>query len=76
MIAKSGFRYARMTIKKVRNKFLSSEYELMKRKFHADNEEYKLRFNYDLSEESIVLELGGWHRKGASDFFSKYRFGN
>ena len=31
MVAKSGFMYARKTIRQVRNKFFPSEYELIKK---------------------------------------------
>ena len=73
MVAKSGFMYARKTIRQVRNKFFPSEYELIKKKFRADGGEYKLRFTYNLCQESIVLDLGGYRGQWASDIFSRYR---
>ena len=38
-----------------------------------DGGDYKLRFNYDLNKDSLVLDLGGYEGQWASDLFSRYR---
>lgn len=43
------------------------------RRWWADGGDFKLRFNYDLSESSRVLDLGGYRGQWASDLYSRYR---
>lgn len=57
---------------KLRHKFFPSKLELMLDKWCQDDGEKKLRLNYDLNEESLVLDLGGYEGQWASDIFSKY----
>ena len=45
----------------------------MVRKWFADGGDSKFRFNYDLDDESIVLDLGGYRGQWASDLYSRYR---
>ena len=45
----------------------------MVRKWHADGGDYAFRFNYDLSDQSIVLDLGGYEGQWASDLFARYQ---
>lgn len=42
------------------------------KKWFADNGDSTLRLNYDLDENSIVFDLGGYKGQWASDIFSKY----
>lgn len=41
-------------------------------KWVADNGETTLRLNYDLNENSIVLDLGGYKGQWTSDIYSRY----
>jgi FkbM family methyltransferase len=45
----------------------------MIRKWYADGGNYKKRFDYDLNEESVALDVGGYQGQWASDLFSRYR---
>lgn len=45
----------------------------MIRKWYADGGNYKMRFDYDLNEESVALDVGGYQGQWASDLFSRYR---
>ncbi len=51
----------------------SSQHQLMVRKWYTDGGDYALRFNYDLNEESIVFDLGGYEGQWASDLFGRYQ---
>jgi len=58
---------------KLRRKYFPTPQELMVRKWHADGGDYAFRFNYDLSDQSIVLDLGGYEGQWASDLFARYQ---
>ena len=58
---------------KLRQKYFPSPLELMVKKWHADGGDYEFRFNYDLNDQSIVLDLGGYEGQWASDLFARYR---
>jgi len=60
-------------VTKLRNKYFPSEHDLMVRKWWADGGDYELRFDYNLNEESLVLDLGGYEGQWASDLYSRYR---
>lgn len=66
-----------MILKKItnrlRSKFFPSKHDLMLRKWWSDGGDYKLRFNYDLNESSLVIDLGGYQGQWTSDLFSRYR---
>ena len=66
-----------MFIKKVvghfKERFFPSQHQLMVRKWYADGGDYTLRFNYDLNEESVVFDVGGYEGQWASDIFARYR---
>jgi FkbM family methyltransferase len=49
------------------------KHRLMVRKWWANGGDHALRFDYDLNEESVVLDLGGYKGQWASDLFSRYR---
>ena len=50
-----------------------SRHELMVRRWWADGGDAALRFDYELDENSWVLDLGGYDGQWASDLFSRYR---
>lgn len=58
---------------KIRGVLFPSEQQLILRKWQTDRGDYELRFNYDLGEESIALDLGGYEGKWTNDIYTKYR---
>lgn len=62
-----------MVIKKIIKKFIpKSDFEKTVAKFKEDNVKHNLMLNYDLNEDSIVFDVGGYKGQGASDIFSMY----
>ncbi|MGZ4090875.1 MAG: FkbM family methyltransferase [Bacteroidia bacterium] len=47
--------------------------EINKEKWYADNCEKKLRYDYELNENSIVIDVGGYEGDFASEIYSRYR---
>ena len=60
-------------IKNVKDELFPSKERLMAKKWQEDGGDYAFRFNYDLTKDSIVLDLGGYEGQWASDIFSRYR---
>jgi FkbM family methyltransferase len=46
---------------------------MMVQKYFADGGDYVFRFNYNLTQESLVLDLGGYEGQWASDLYARYR---
>jgi FkbM family methyltransferase len=44
----------------------------MLKKWYADGGDYALRFNYNLTPKSLVLDIGGYEGQWASDIYSRY----
>ena len=62
-----------MLIKKIIKKFIpKSGFEKTVAKFKEDNRKHDLMLNYDLNENSLVFDVGGYKGQGASDLFSMY----
>lgn len=65
-----------MIIKKAANRIRAelfpTEHTKMFRKWCADGGDDKFRFDYDLNENSFVIDLGGYCGQWASDIFSRY----
>ena len=62
-----------MIIKKIIKKFIpKSSFEKTVAKFKEDNKKHNLMLNYDLDENSLVFDVGGYKGQGASDLFSMY----
>ena len=62
-----------MLIKKIIKKFIpKSGFEKTVAKFKEDNKKHGLMLNYDLNENSLVFDVGGYKGQGASDLFSMY----
>lgn len=62
-----------MIIKKIYKKFIpKSSFEKTVAKFKEDNKKNNLMLNYDLDENSLVFDVGGYKGQGASDLFSMY----
>jgi len=60
-------------ISRIKHKYYPSQHQLMVRQWYADGGDYELRFSYNLNNESVVLDLGGYQGQWASDLFSRYR---
>jgi FkbM family methyltransferase len=50
-----------------------AEYRRMVAQFYADGGDNRLRFDYDLSPDSLVLDLGGYEGQWASDLYARRR---
>ena len=62
-----------MIIKKIIKKFIpKSRFEKTVAKFKEENKKHNLMLNYDLNENSLVFDVGGYKGQGASDIFSMY----
>lgn len=48
-------------------------YREMVRRYYADGGDARLRFDYELSPESVVLDLGGYEGQWASDLYARRR---
>ena len=59
-------------MQKIEKKRFRRERKQLIRKFYADGGETKLRYDYDLSPESVVLDLGGYEGQWASNLFARY----
>ena len=70
---KEGFMFISKIMNQIQYKLFPTEQQIMLQKWWSDGGDYKLRFNYDLNEDSIVLDLGGYRGQWASDIFSRYR---
>jgi FkbM family methyltransferase len=51
----------------------SYKHKAMVMKWDLDGGDKTLRFNYDLDEESVVLDLGGFEGQWASELYDRYR---
>jgi FkbM family methyltransferase len=60
-------------LRALQRRLFPTEYQKMVDKWFADGGDSKLRFNYDLDEDSLVVDLGGYQGQWASDLFSRYR---
>jgi FkbM family methyltransferase len=60
-------------IKKVLRKIIPSKQARRVKPWSAINGDKTLRLNYNLDENSVVFDLGGYEGQWASDIFSKYQ---
>src|SRR5258705_9095459 len=60
-------------IKKVISKIFPSTQAIRVRPWIMANGDRTLRLNYDLDENSVVFDLGGYEGQWSSDLFSKYQ---
>ena len=51
---------------------LNQDYETSLRRWRADQAENKLRYEYDLSSDDVVLDLGGYEGSWAAEIFARY----
>ncbi len=57
----------------IQRKFFPSDFDNQLTKWFSDDGDYNKRLSYELSEESFVVDLGGYKGQFASDLFSKYQ---
>jgi len=60
-------------IDKISKKIYQSPMEKRVEPWFANSGDKTLRLNYDLDQESVVFDLGGYEGQWASDIFAKYR---
>lgn len=58
--------------RRIRYVFFPTEHQRVLGKWYRDGGDYKLRFNYDLTAGSLVLDIGGYHGQWTSDIFARY----
>lgn len=58
---------------KIEKKRFRIEHKKTVRKWYADGGETHLRYDYDLTPESVVFDLGGYKGQWASDIFARYQ---
>ena len=58
--------------RRVQRRLFPTERQKNVRRWYADDGDRKMRLNYDLNENSVVLDLGGYEGQWASDIFSMY----
>jgi FkbM family methyltransferase len=58
---------------KVRRMVLPTAQDRALQRWYADQGDFDLRQTYDLTESSIVLDLGGYRGQWASDIFARYQ---
>lgn len=63
----------RTFLTKVRQKIAPSAFDRMVRKFYADGGEATLRYRYDLTPGSVVLDLGGYKGDWAAKIWASYQ---
>lgn len=59
--------------KNIRRKYFPSDFDKELTRWFGDDGDYYYRLEYDLNENSIVIDLGGYKGQFASDLFGKYR---
>lgn len=57
----------------IQKRTFPSEHQLMVKKWFSDGGDQAFRFDYDLNENSIVIDLGGYQGQWASDLFGRYQ---
>jgi len=60
-------------INRIKSQYFPSNHQLMVKKWYADGGDYELRLNYNIDDNSVVLDMGGYEGQWASDLFSRYR---
>jgi FkbM family methyltransferase len=58
--------------KRLRKRYYPSDYDICMSNWLADKGDQTLRMNYDLNEDSVVIDLGGYEGQWSSDIFSRY----
>lgn len=64
--------FLKRIIAKLRLTFFPTELEKEVKKWYAEDADERLRYEYDLNSESLVLDLGGYKGQFASDIYARY----
>jgi FkbM family methyltransferase len=59
-------------INRIKEAIFPSQASVMVKKWYAADKDNNLRFEYNLNDKSVVLDLGGYEGQWASDIFSRY----
>lgn len=57
---------------KFRQRFFPTAWESVVKKYYTDGGDVQYRYDFDLDEDSTVLDFGGYKGQWASDVYSKY----
>jgi FkbM family methyltransferase len=57
---------------KIRQTFFPTEHDRNLQKWYSSGADEDLRYDYDLDQNSLVFDLGGYRGQWASDIFSRY----
>lgn len=66
-------RYITIVLREIRKRVLPTKFDRTVERWKKDGGDDQLRFNYELSENAYVLDLGGYRGQWASDLYSMYR---
>ena len=58
--------------KNLRKKYFPNDFDKEIKRWFGDDGDYYYRLKYDLNENSVVIDLGGYKGQFASDIFGKY----
>lgn len=58
--------------RKIKSELLPSEHDRIFKEWKRQGGDYHFRFNYNLSSDSVIMDLGGFEGQWASDIFSRY----
>jgi FkbM family methyltransferase len=58
--------------KNLRKKYFPNDFDKEIKRWFGDDGDYHYRLKYDLNENSVVIDLGGYKGQFASDIFGKY----
>ncbi len=59
-------------LKKLKTRLFPSHIDRMARRWEFDGGDERFRFDYELDEKSVVLDLGGYDGQWASDIYGRY----
>jgi FkbM family methyltransferase len=62
----------RKVIDRLQYIFFPTEHQKILNKWYADGGDVRFRFNYDLTSDSLVFDIGGYEGRWASDIYSRY----
>ncbi len=65
-------RYLTKIQRRIQKKFFPTEWDKVIRRWKSDKGDQTLRLNYDLSPDSVVLDLGGYRGEWADNIHSRY----
>ena len=66
------FHYIRRITNRLRYEFFPTQHEITVNKYFADGGDRAMRYDYDLTEESVVFDVGGYQGQWTSDIYSMY----